>query len=686
MTKTESLIQFNIRAFLTVVLAFFAFFLTIPFITYVFFAKDLQSEEGIMNKKNTGVVLLDRNDKPFYTFYEGSLREHVPLSDISPFAKQAVVTAEDKNFYLHPGISFTSMLAALLADIKHQSLAYGGSTITQQLVKNSLLTPDKDFLRKYQEIILAYELERRYSKDKILEMYLNSVYFGEGAFGIEDASLTYFGKSSRDLTLSEATLLASLLPAPSMLSPISGDGDSARRRQEKILISMIELGFITNEQKELALLENLSYTTISENLNTRAIHFALMVKNSLIEQFGEEQVARSGYKVKTTLDLDKQEFAELTVQKHVEQLKKNTVTNGAVVVENPKTGEILALVGSKNWYEDKYGKVNVATSLRSPGSAFKPIVYAAALENKTITPASILEDSPITYKPGDSEVDQPYTPLDYDRRFRGKVLVRRALVNSLNIPTVEVLHKIGLNRVINFARKLGFSTLKDPTNYGLSFALGAAEVKLVELTHAYSAFANRGELPDQALILSITDKYGREIYKFEPKYFPVLDSGVAFQVSSILSDNITRAEVFGSALNISRQAAVKTGTAEDYRDALTIGYTPSLLVGVWVGNNDGTPMDRIAGSLGAAPIWKDLMEQFLKNTPIEKFEPPGEVKALSICKSNGLLLRDKSATSSAVEYFLAGTEPTKYCYVPKPSPSADSPTPILTPTPAPTGG
>lgn len=665
------------------VLFILTFIASIPLITYAYYAKDLHSSEAIMNKKDTGVILLDRNGQPFYSFYQGRPKEHVTLDKISPFAKQAVIVAEDKEFYHHPGFSFKAIIAALVADSMKRSLSYGGSTITQQLVKNSLLSPEKDFMRKYQEFILAQELERRFSKDQILEMYLNSVYFGEGAFGIEDASRRYFGKSASELTLSESTLLAAVLPAPSKLSPISGDGKTVFERQKDILQEMEETKVITPTQKNEALAQEVSFKNTQEDLNQKAVHFALMVKDFLVSKYGEEMIARSGYKVKTTLNPQFQEYAQQSVAKHVEQLKKNNVSNGAAVVEDPKTGEVLALIGSKNWFDSANGKVNITTSLRSPGSAFKPLVYAAALESKTITPATVLDDSPITYKAGAGTANQPYSPTDYDRKFRGKVLARRALVNSLNIPTVQVLQKIGLVAGINFAKKIGISTLKDPSNYGLSFALGAAEVKLLELTHAYSAFANDGKLPEQTLVLEIRDKYNKKVYSHRINEKKVIDEGVAFQISSILSDNPTRSEVFGSALNISRQAAVKTGTAEDFRDALTIGYTPSLLVGVWVGNNSGEPMDRIAGSLGAAPIWKDLMEQFLKDTPPEKFSPPTSLTAVAICKSNGLKLKDRGATSSATEYFLKGTEPSAFCNVTKPSPKPSDTNPSSIPAPQP---
>jgi 1A family penicillin-binding protein len=672
-----------------ILLAIFAVILTfglVSIFTYVYFANDLKTKDSVMNKNNTGLILLDRNSKPFFRFYQAQYHDFIPLDQIPKPVTQAVLAAEDKNFYSHPGFSVTSIVGALVADFRHGQLDYGGSTITQQLVKNSLLNSNKNFLRKYQELILAQELERRYSKNEILEMYLNSVYWGEGSFGINSASHAYFNKNPQDLDLAESTLLAGLLTAPSRLSPISGDREAAVQRQKFILSEMVDQKIITADQAKQAEDEKLTFNQNPDDFPYKAPHFALMVKQQLDQKYGEEKIARSGFTVTTTLDLDWQDFAQQTVSEQVDKLKDNHVSNGAAVVIDPKNGEVRALVGSKDWNDPKFGKFNIAQTTRQPGSSFKPIVYAAALERRIITPATILHDQPTTYKPGPGVAASPYSPKDYDGKFRGPVTVRRALVNSLNVPAVEVESKVGIPATLEMAQRLGLTTLgSDPSPYGLSIALGAGDVNLLELTNVYATFANSGQKNDVTLITQIQDKQKNTIYSYNPKPHEVLDPGIAFQLSSILSDNATRAEEFGTLLNISRPAAVKTGTTEDYKDSLTMGFTPQIAVGVWVGNNDNTQMDKVAGSIGAAPIWKALMEKF--NTgPAQKFTPPDDVASIPICKSNGLRLKEASG-SADLEYFLKGTEPRAFCNSntppsssnPQPSSSGDQPTPNITP-------
>ncbi|MBI4079335.1 MAG: PBP1A family penicillin-binding protein [Candidatus Levybacteria bacterium] len=654
--------------------------LVIPVFTYAYFINDLTTKDSIMNRNDTGVVLLDRNNKPFFTLFDAKHKQYVSLSDIPETLQFAVIASEDKEFYNHPGFSIRGIVRSVVVNLQSGELKSGGSTITQQLVKNALLNSRKDFLRKYQELVLAQEIERRYSKNEILEMYLNSVYFGEGAFGAEDASLRYFRKHAKDLTLGEASLLIAVLPSPSKLSPISGNIEQAKKRQKIILEKMVNFGFIAKENMEQALAETPTLYDVGDGLNIFGPHFAMMVRDELMKQYGEERIARYGFKVKTTLKSDWQEFAQDTVERQVQTLARNGVTNGATVVVDPKTGEILAMVGSINWQNASFGRVNVALAPRQPGSAFKPIVYSKALEERLITPVSILKDEPTTYR-FDSQV---YTPQNYDRRFRGRVTVRRALANSLNVPSVAVLAKLGVPKAIEQAKLLGIETLQNPSSYGLSLVLGAGEVKLVELTNAYATFANKGIYNKPVSILEIFDKQNNVIFKHKNNPQAVVDEGIAFLVSSILSDNNARQEVFGNALTISRPAAVKTGTTENYKDAWTIGYTPSLAVGVWVGNNDGKPMDSVAGSLGAAPIWRQLMERFLQETPIERFEKPSNIVATSLCFQNGRIV-SVSTMSARLEYFLEGTEPKKACVLATPS-QTQTPSPNLSATPLPTDG
>lgn len=658
---------------LTVLFIFIGILILIPVGTYLYFSNNLSSKQSIMSSNNTGILLLDRNDRPFFSFNQAKEREFVTLEIIPDTVKQAVIASEDKDFFNHKGFSLKAILRSIYLDVVEKDLAYGGSTITQQLVKNALLSSRKNFLRKYQEIFLAYEIERRYSKNEILEMYLNSVYFGEGAIGIEDAAQTYFGKHAQDLSLGEASMLVGVLPAPSVYSPISGDPEKAKQRQNTVLERMITAGYITTEQKDAAEAEELSFVSAKEDLNLVAPHFALMVKQQLEKDYGEEYIARAGYKVRTTLDLEWQKYAEQVIKNQVSALAGNNVSNGAAVAIDPDTGEVRVLVGSRDWYDETSGKVNIVTSLRQPGSSFKPIVYAAALESRAITPATPLSDEPTEFAGG-------YKPNNYDKRTRGTVLVRRALANSLNIPTVEVMDKIGVPEALDMARRLGITSLNDPDRYGLSLALGSGEVSPLELTDAYATFANGGTYHKPILVLRVTDKRNKVIFEEKPEGQRAINDNVAFLIWSILSDNSARSETFGGALTISRKAAVKTGTTEDYRDAWTIGYTPQIAVGVWVGNNDNSPMDAVAGSLGAAPVWRQLMERYLTSLPVEVIDRPDSITERRICRNNGLLAEE--ATSSAIlEYFISGTEPTGTCtFRSSSSTTPDQPTETPRPT------
>lgn len=631
----------------------------IAVMTTISFAGALGSKDALMNRNNTGVTLLDRNGKAFYTFDNAHSDTYVALSDIAPIAQKALISSEDKNFYSEPGFSVTGIANAIYQNLIHSGNGGGGSTITQQLVKNALLSQNRSIFRKYQELVLSIEVERRYSKNEILEMYLNSVYFGEGAFGIEDAAQTYFGKSAKDLDTAQAAMLIGLLPAPSAYSPISGDINAAQTRQKYVLGRMETDGVITKDQVQAALSEQLTYQPPKSDDPAQAPHFALMVKQWLEDKYGQEQVARSGYKVTTTLDLSDQSLADAAVKKQVANLKYNQVTNGSTVIIDPKTGEILALVGSVDWNNTDFGKVNMATATRQPGSSFKPFVYGTGIQNRLMTAATIFSDTPQNF--------DGYQPKDYDLKYRGDVTMRRALSNSLNIPAVEALNKIGLDPVIANAKAAGLTTLTEtPDQYGLSLALGSASARLTEMTNAYAAFANGGTHHDMQMVLGITDKNNQKIYQEQVTSSQVWSEGTAFIISSILSDNNARAEEFGSSLTVSasRPVAVKTGTTEDYRDAWTIGYTPSLAIGVWIGNNDNSQMSAVAGASGSGPIWISLMRQLLNGTPVEKFAQPSTVVSHDVCKADGALAQT-SGSNTYTEYFLTGTLPTKTCNEPQ---------------------
>lgn len=634
----------------------FSIIMVITLFTTVMFANALGSRESIMNRNKTGLTLTDKNDEVFYQFYNARSETFVPISKISPEVKDALIASEDKDFYKHHGFSPLGIGNAVWQNIRPGGLDNGGSTITQQLVASALLTKDRTLMRKYQELVLSVEIERRYSKDEILEMYLNSVYFGEGAFGIEDAARTYFNKSAKDLNTAESAMLIGLLPAPSAYSPLNGDPKKAEIRQDYVLNRMVEEGKLTEAEAKKADDKKLAFAE-AEDTQYEAPHFALMVLEELEKKYGggdkgEEYVARSGFKVKTTLDLDLQRKAEKAVENQVALLAGSNVSNGGAVVIDPKTGEIRALVGSADWENDEWGKLNITTANRQPGSSFKPFVYGTGIENEVLTAATIFKDK-LTDFGG-------YTPYNYDRRFRGDVTLRRALANSLNVPAVSAMQQTGVDQVIDQTRKLGLTTLSDDVNYGLPLALGSGEAKLTEMTNAYAVFANQGRHNEITTYTSITDKENKQIFKYEPKNERAISDQTSYILSSILSDNAARAETFGSSLTISRPAAVKTGTTENYRDAWTLGYTPSIAVGVWIGNNNGELMSSVAGSSGAAPIWRNIMEAGLANTPYEQFTAPSGIATRDICRSNGGVA-EKAGTNTYKEFFKAGALPDLTC-------------------------
>ncbi|HLC49736.1 MAG TPA: PBP1A family penicillin-binding protein [Candidatus Andersenbacteria bacterium] len=626
--------------------AFVAILATLAQSIRIYRSYDIGDKNTIMNRRDTGLMIYDRTGTLFFAFNRARPRIFIPLASVPLHTQQAIIAAEDKDFFSHHGFSIRGMVRSLYLDIKQKEIRYGGSTITQQLVKNSLLTPEKTITRKFQEIIIAIKLERNFSKKEILEMYINSAYFGEGVFGVEAAAAAYFTVEAKALTLAQSAILAGLMPAPAAYEP--------KERQHIVLGLMEEQGYITTAQHNAALKEHVVFQKQPDDINKTAPHFALMVKEEVDRMYGEENVIRMGMKVTTTLDVNWQQYAEETLKTHVVSLRSGNVGNGAAVILDPQNGNLRALVGSVDWFQEQYGKANMATSPRQTGSAFKPIVYATALEEKVVTAATILQDRPTTFIGN-------YQPKDYDNKWRGPVTVRRALANSLNVPAVETIIKTGIPNVVALAKKLGISTIRDNAIYNPSTALGAENITLLDLTSAYGVFANHGILHKPNTIMHIKNKYDQDIVFKKKPAIHVLDERVAFIISSILSDANARAEIFGKLLTISRSAAVKTGTTQDYRDGWTIGYTPNLAVGVWIGNNDNTSMYRTPASIGAAPLWKLLMEHYLAELPNEEFAPPAGIAIRPSCYSRG------------IEYFLPGTEFTQRC-LPKPSPTT-----LLTP-------
>lgn len=626
-----------------------AFLILTPLLTYFYYANDISNQERLMNRNNTGIVLTDKNGQAFYTLGRAAHRQLVPLNEISKSAKDALIAAEDKDFYKHEGFSITGIGRAIFTG----GGAGGGSTLTQQLAKNTLLTDQQTFLRKYQELFIAIAIEQQYTKDQILEMYLNSVYYGENAFGIEDAAKTYFGKAPKDLNLAESAMLVGVLPAPSAYSPISGNPEYAKERQTTVLSRMVTNGYITDAEKQAALAQPLAYASQADDAGS-APHFAQMVLQELYDKYGEETVTRSGYQVKTTLDLTLQQQLTENINKHMPTIQRNGGTNAAGVAIDPTTGEIRALVGSADWNNTEWGKVNIVTTARQPGSSFKPIYYAEALAQGIITPATILHDKATNFG--------GYAPKNADGKFRGDISVRSALSQSLNIPSVEVMQKLGIEKTVSAANRMGISTISKDGNYGLPLALGAAEAPLLQMTNAYAAFAKAGQQYTPTSVKEIKNKFNSTIFASNEKPKTAISAQGAFLISSILSDNTARAPIFGSSLTVpGKTAAVKTGTTDNQRDAWTIGYTPQLAVGVWVGNNNNAVMKN-GGSVMGGPIWVNTMRQALASVKDTPFTPPSGVIQKPVCYGNGGLA-SASGPNTYNEYFLSSALPSNTCQV-----------------------
>jgi penicillin-binding protein 1A len=621
----------------------------IPLITYIILANDIDDPERLMNRNNTGIVLEDMNGKAFYSVGKAEHRNQIPLDQISPNMKNALIASEDHDFYKHGGFSVTGIFRALFTGVG------GGSTLTQQLVKNTLLTDQHSYVRKYQELFMSIAVEQHYSKDQILDMYLNSVFFGENAFGIEDAAKLYFGKSPKDLDLAESAMLVGVLPAPNAYSPISGNATYAKERQTTVLTRMVTNGYITEEQKTAALAETLTYASSAQSINSIAPHFAQMVIDELSKKYGYETVMRSGYQVKTTLDLTAQQNLVDSVNAGMAHINAMGGSNASGIVIDPTSGEIRALVGSANYDDPNWGKVNMVTTARQPGSSFKSIYYSYALADGTITPATVLQDKVIDFGGG-------YVPRDADRNetSRGQVTARQALDWSLNIPSIHVMQSYGVSKTVQAAKNLGITTIDTNKDYGLSLALGAAEVPLEQMTHAYAAFANQGQQYDLSTINQVEDKYGKDIFKSMPVSKQVISKEGAYLLSNILSDNKTRSHIFGSSLTVSgHTVAVKTGTTNDNKDAWTIGYNPQYVVGVWVGNNDNTAMAS-GGSDMAGPIWRNTMTKLLSGKKDVAFAVPSGITQRQVCSGSGGLA-DKAGPNTYSEYFMSGALPTNSC-------------------------
>ncbi len=603
------------RNIIKIIIFFIIFCFILTFLTgigvFAYFAKDLPDPTKIGQRQIAqSTKIYDRTGKIIlYDIHGEEKRTIIPFEQIPQYVKDATVVIEDDNFYHHIGIDWKGIIRAILANFRGKKIEQGGSTITQQFIKNAYLggpQSERTYTRKIKEAILALIMERKYSKDEILNSYLNQIPYGSNAYGIEAASQTFFNKSAQDITLAEAALLAALPQASSYYSPYGSHLDELKDRQNNILNKMISFGYITEEQANQAKEEKLEYAS---QINLKAHHFVTMVKEYLEEKYGNlyADINMAGLKVQTTLDWDLQQIAEeIITEKAIRNKEKYNASNAALVTIDPKTGQVIALVGSKNYDEDQF---NIATSPhRQPGSSFKPFAYAAAFK-KGYTPETIVFDLQTNFgKFGTID----YIPKNYDNKFRGPISLRSALAQSINIPAVKILYLAGVDETIKLAQNMGITTLKDRQRYGLSLALGGGEVKLIDETAAYGVFATEGVKYPISIILKIEDANGNILEKYRENPTRVLDEQTSRQINDILSDDSARAPMFGTHSRLylpGIPAAVKTGTTQDYADGWTIGYTPSLVTGVWAGNNDYDEKMRqgAAGASVAAPIWNEFM-------------------------------------------------------------------------------
>ncbi len=595
---------------------------------FIWYAKDLPSPDKInatMSAQSTQIF--DRNGKLLYEIHGDQNRILADWSEIPDNVKHATVAIEDKNFYSEGGFSFTGIARAFLGVVTGDHALGGGSTITQQYVKLTLLSNEYSLTRKIKEIILATEIDQRYKKDDILKMYLNEIPYGSNAYGIKVAAKTFFNEDLKDLDLAQSALLAALPNAPTYYSPYGSHLSDLMDRKDKILDLMADQKYITTDQAKAAKAEKLTFSNNPYGAIT-APHFVEYVREQLVAKYGEQMVNEGGLKVYTTLDLTKQEYAEQAVDNNVDKnLKSYGATNAGLVAIDPKTGQILAMVGSRDYFNTSIdGNVNVTLADRQPGSSFKPFAYATLFKQNNWGPGSIIYDLKTDFGGG-------YIPQNYSGSFWGPVTIRTALQNSLNIPAVKTLYMAGIDNTLATAHAMGITTLNDPSQYGLSLVLGAGEVKLLDMTSAYGVFANQGVQQDNTWMLRVEDSNGKVLDEYKNKTGKrVLDQQVAYLISNILSDDPSRARTFGagSALTLpGRPVAAKTGTTNSYKDAWTLGYTPSLVAGVWSGNNDGTPMTSGGGAFAAAPIWHDFMVKALAGTPVEQFTKPSGIKTVT---------------------------------------------------------
>lgn len=648
-----------------------AFYLVIAgvlFVTALFlwYSRDLPTPGKLVNADLAeSTRIYDRTGILLYSVYKNQNRTYVQLSDIPKQLQQATISIEDRYFYQNQGFSITGYIRALFGILTLRGLS-GGSTITQQLVKNVLLTQERTLPRKIKELMLSVRVDKKYSKDQILEMYLNDVSYGGANIGVEAASESYFGKKVKDLDLAESAFLAGVPQSPTLYSPYSGKKYYIDRTAE-VLNAMKRDDVITQKQADAALAEIKQQDfSKEEDRNIKAPHFVMYVKELLAKQFGEAMVENGALQVTTTLDYDVEKNAEKIVH---DQISKNGkvygFSNGSAVVAKPSTGEILAMVGSQDYFDtDHDGNFNTSTALRQPGSSMKPIMYSVAFE-KGYTPATMVMDVKTDFPTGDP-THPIYTPVNYDGKYHGPIQLRFALGNSINVPAVKMLARVGVKDVMQKAYDMGIDnwqpTDENVKNVGLSLVLGGRETTLLNEVTAYGVLANSGIRQDPVAILKVTDSKGNTLYEYKKHDGPrILSPEVSFLTSHVLLDNNARTLEFGANSYLvipGRTVSVKTGTTDEKRDNWTVGYTPSFVVGVWVGNNDNSAMNPAlaSGITGAAPIWNQIMTYVLKGKADETVPKPDDVIAMQVDTISGGLPYNNQPTRS--EYFIKGTEPT----------------------------
>ncbi len=676
-------------------LAVFAGVIAVGTIIYVNFSREI--EAGIA-KLDTArdretfetTQIYDRNGDLLWEIFGEGNRTQIPLSQVPQDLIEATISVEDDSFYENIGLDAPSLIAAIIANFRNpEGRPVGGSTITQQIVRHIAFDYEErtavSYDRKTKEMILAWIMNRKFSKDEILEMYLNEIYYGNLAYGIEAAAQTYFGKPAAELTLAEATLLAALPQNPVELDPLT-NLEGAKERQWLVMNLMMSEGFATETEIYDAFQQPLTFA--QQEVSLAAPHFAVYVRQQLEEQFGADVVANGGLRVTTTLDLRYQKLAEQYARQHVAAVgPEHNLTNASLVALKPGTGEILAMLGSVDYHDDAIdGRVNVALSLQQPGSSIKPLTYAAGLspdENgiPAWTTADILWDVAVDYPQFDGST---YSPVNYDGRFHGPVRLRDALANSYNIPAVLVLQDVGVPAMLEFAQKMGITTWQgDSSQYGLSLTLGGAEVAPLDMATAYGVFANGGQLVEPISVLRVEKSNGEVLFEAQPQGIPVLDPRVAYLISDILDDDAARVPAMGrdNPLALPFPAAAKTGTTNDFRDNWTIGYTPGLVVAVWTGNTDNSEMLNISGLTGAAPLWSDYMQAIYGNydlldvlaidgaaPPLEFLQPEGLEKR-PLCSIASVTIGTADCTFSGEEWFL--TEPAAATAMAAPTPTPD---------------